>query len=189
MKNILKAVRNPGRAYYHVMRSVRGWCYKGAYKLLGRRVTIGRNFKVDGSLSVRGPGRVVIGDDVTIGMHVTPWTHAESAELRIGNKVYLNGTRFGCADSITIGDGCILADCRIMDTDYHGTDPRRRDAVKTAPIVVERNVWITVQCVVLKGVTIAEGCTVTPSSVVVRPLPSPNSVYGGNPAVLIKRAS
>ena len=188
MNKIMKAALNPGKAYAHVMRSLRGLLYKGLYAVIRPRVTIGRNFKVDGTLSIRGPGRVVIGDNVTIGMHVTPWTHEENAVLRIGNGVFLNGTRFGCSEAITVGDGCILADCRIMDTDHHGTDPRRRHEAKKAPIVIGKNVWITIQCVVLKGTSIAEGCTVTPNSVVNRDLPVPNSIYGGNPAVFIKNA-
>jgi acetyltransferase-like isoleucine patch superfamily enzyme len=76
-----------------------------------------------------------------------------------------------------------------MDTDFHGTHPQHRDVAHTAPVVIKGNTWITIQCVVLKGVTIAEGCTVTPNSVVNRDLPVPNSIYGGNPAVFIKEAA
>jgi acetyltransferase-like isoleucine patch superfamily enzyme len=188
MSKLAKALRRPDLAYAHVMRLVRGRFYKCLYALTRPRVTIGRNLRVEGSLDIRGPGRVVIGDDVTIGMRVTPWTHEKDAVIRIGDRAFLNGTRFGCADSITVGDDCILADCRIMDTDHHGTHPRRRREARKAPIAIGRNVWITIQCVVLKGVTIAEGCTVTPNSVVNRDLTQPNSIYGGNPAVFLKKA-
>jgi len=188
-KKLAKALRRPRVARDHVMSVVRGHFYKLFYALTGARVTIGRNFRVEGSLSIRGPGRIVIGDDVRVGMHVTPWTHEEDAVVTIGDRVYLNGTRFGCAQAITVGDDCILADCRLMDTDHHGVDPNRRGEYKSAPIVVGRNVWITIQCVVLKGVSIAQGCTVTPNSVVVGDLPTPDSIYGGNPAVFIKKAA
>lgn len=188
-KKLVKALRQPRVARDHVMSVLRGRWYKFFYALTGARVTIGRNFKVDGSLSIRGPGRVVIGDDVRVGMRVTPWTHEKDAVIEIGNRVFLNGTRFGCAKSIAVGDDCILADCRLMDTDHHGVDPRNRGEYKSAPIVVGKNVWITIQCVVLKGTTIADGCTVTPNSVVAKSLPEPDSIYGGNPAVFLKKAA
>lgn len=183
---LLTALRNPAGAYRRLIALAKGHYYRALYALLGRRVSIGRRFMVEGSLDIRGPGRVMIGDNVTVGMRVTPWTHSDGAVISIGDGVFLNGTRFGCAESISVGNGCILADCRIMDTDYHGVHPDHREAVKTAPIVIGDNVWITLQCVVLKGVTIARGCTVTPNSVVHGSLTAPNTIYGGNPAKPIK---
>ncbi|MGI0077752.1 MAG: acyltransferase, partial [Nitrosopumilaceae archaeon] len=159
--------------------------YKSKYYIFNRRVKIGRNFLVFGTLNINGPGWVIIGDNVKIGMYVTPWTQHKDATIRISDGVFMNGTRFACESSIQVGENTILADCRIMDTDFHGIDPNNRDVYKVAPIKIGANVWITIQCVVTKGVSIGIGTTVTPNSVVCSDLP-PNTICGGNPAVVIR---
>jgi acetyltransferase-like isoleucine patch superfamily enzyme len=186
---IAQARREPRKALRVLAEKLRGGWVRLRCKLLGKRITFGRDFRVmpGGRLHVRGPGRVVFGDHVCIWDTVTPWTDTAEAVITIGNRVTLNGTRFGCHRSIRIGDGSLIGDCRMMDSDYHGTDPRARERYEVAPIVVGENVWITMQCVVLKGVTIGSGSTVAIGSVVTRDLPE-NSVCGGNPAVFLRSA-
>lgn len=162
----------------------KAWC-----SVFWPRVSIGSNFRLSGRLSIRGPGRVIIGDNVECGMEVTPWTYDHEAIISIGNNVFLNGPRFGCKQQIRVGDGCILADCRLMDTDFHGGHPRHRDDpewIKSAPITIAENVWITSGCFVLKGVTIGRDSTITPNSVVGSDIP-PGSIAGGNPARILQR--
>ena len=119
-------------------------------------------------------------------MTVTPWTFDDNAVISIGDGTFLNGTRFACEKSIKIGKNVILADCRIMDTDFHGLDPDNRHIHKSAPIIIGDNVWITIASVILKGVTIGHGSTITPNSVVTEAVPS-RVVYGGNPGRIIKQ--
>jgi acetyltransferase-like isoleucine patch superfamily enzyme len=181
-----KALENPLQAVDYILSVGRGYYYKTKYKLLGRRVSIGKGFRVTGRLSIKGPGTVKIGDNVTISMLVTPWTHDKNAVLEIGNNVYMNGTRFGCANRIVIEDDCILASCQILDTDFHGIHPKYRQICMSSPVHIGKNVWVTINCIVLKGVDIGTGSTITPASVVTTNVP-PNSLFGGNPAVLVKQ--
>jgi acetyltransferase-like isoleucine patch superfamily enzyme len=182
---LMKAIKNPLQAIDIIFSYGKGYWYKTVYILLRKRVKIGKNFRVTGRLSIKGPGTVEIGDNVTIDMLVTPWTVNENAVLKIGNNVFLNGTRFGCANNIVIEDDCILAECRIMDTDFHGVHPNNRSTSISSPVYIRNNVWITVDCVILKGVDIGTGSTITPNSVIRTNVP-PNSIFGGNPAVLLK---
>lgn len=171
-----------------------GFYYKAKYILFNKRVKIGKNFRVRHRLSIKGPGRVIIGENVFVngGSHtVTPWTYSKDATILIGNNVFLNGTRFGCKSRIEIGDDCILADCRILDTDFHSVLPERRNdpaAIKSEPIKIGKNVWIALDSVVLRGVEIGTNSTITAKSVVIDNVPE-YCVYGGNPAVLIKELS
>jgi acetyltransferase-like isoleucine patch superfamily enzyme len=184
-----QARKEPRKALRVLLELARGMLVKLRCRLSGKRVVFGRNFRVmaGGKLHVKGPGHVVFGDDVSIGELVTPWTETREARITIGDKVLLNGARFGCSRSIRVGDRCLIGACRIMDSDYHGTDPEARERYETAPIVIGENVWITVQCIVLKGVTIGAGTTVAAGSVVMNDLPG-NSICGGNPAVFLKSA-
>ncbi|MCA9000818.1 MAG: acyltransferase [Planctomycetes bacterium] len=161
------------------------WC-AFRYGVLGRH-TIGKRLLVDGGLIIRGPGRVIIGDHVNCGNRVTLYTDHKDAVIRIGDHTFLNGPRFSCMREITIGEHCILADCRILDSDYHNIDPDRREQVpEPRPVRVEDRVWLTMNVFVMKGVTVGEGSTITPNSVVTSDV-EPRSLYGGNPAVFIKR--
>lgn len=186
ISKLVKAINNPFVAIDVVLQFSRGYYYKMLFKLLRKRVKIGKKFRVEGKLSIKGPGTVEVGDNVTIGMLVTPWTYDKDAVLKIGNNVYLNGTRFGCINNIVVEDDCILAECRITDTDCHGVHPNYREISMSAPIHIGKNVWVTVDCVILKGVDIGTGSTITPNSVITTNVP-PNSVFGGNPAVLMKQ--
>lgn len=167
---------------------LRGHWYKRYYPLCGIRFTAGRNFRVDGRLTVRGPGRVVFGDNVRIGMHVTPWTHAPEAIISVGDRTFLNGTRMGCRQEITIGEDSIVAEAHLMDTDFHSTRKDRHSAdapVRVAPVRLGRNVWIAAAAGVLPGTSIGENSVVGFGAVCAGEYPS-DSLIAGNPARTIK---
>ena len=185
MKKLIKAFKNPLQAYRYARSVIRGKWYIFKYQQILDKARFGSKFRAEGKLSIKGPGKVIFGDNVRIGMTVTPWTFNKDAIIKIGDNTYLNGTRFACESMITIGKDCIMADCRIMDTDFHGADPEYRDIYNVSPVVIENNVWITVGCVVLKGVTIGVGTTITPLSVVDRNIPH-YVVAGGNPIAIKK---
>jgi acetyltransferase-like isoleucine patch superfamily enzyme len=187
-EKVSRGLRNPRSTWGTVRALGRGRLFKLWCTLFRPRVQIGRNLILDGKLKIRGPGRVIIGDNVNIGMVVTPYTHSTAAVIRVGDRTFLNGTRFGCKERIDVGARCILAECRVLDYDFHSTDPNHRNDpayIKSSPVTIGENVWITLQCIVQKGVTIGRNSTITASSVVRADVP-PNSIAGGNPAVLLK---
>jgi acetyltransferase-like isoleucine patch superfamily enzyme len=191
MSRLRKAIKNPRAAFSFFRMVTRGFLHKFWSKLSGGRVKIGLRFKVRGQLIIKGPGRVVIGNDVFInglGHPVSLVTHSKSAFLYIGDRSYLNGTRFGCQQRITIGDDCLIADARITDTDFHGVDPSRRHdpaAVVVLPVAIGKRVWIGMGAFILRGVTIGENAVVGAAAVVTRDVPA-NGIVAGNPARIIK---
>lgn len=124
-------VQRPGRAWTVATALLKGQLCRVSCRLRGVRFQAGKNFRVHGSLSVRGPGRVVFGDNVRVEMYVTPWTYAADAVIRIGDDSFINGTRFGCKSAITVGRRAILADASIMDTDFHSVHADRHSADAT----------------------------------------------------------
>src|SRR5688500_12921473 len=87
-----------GRALVVAIALLKGSAYRLWFRLTRRRVTIGRHFRVFGRVRVRGPGSVIIGDNVEIHGTVTPYTHDRAARIVIGDRAILDSTRFGCAN-------------------------------------------------------------------------------------------
>ena len=165
--------------------------YRFKYTILGRRIVWGKNIRITGKFIVAGEGKLVIGDDVRIngkGHPVTPFTHSSSAEIVIGSRSFLNGTRFGCVKKIEIGEDCILADARIMDTDFHPIDPVERLAKKEGKdgeVIIGNNVWVGAASFILCNSTIGEGSTVGAGSVVKGKYEG-SVLLAGNPAKVLR---
>lgn len=164
------------------------WC-KWTYPLRGIRFTAGRNFRVQGRLHVRGPGRVIFGDNVLVGAYTTPWTHDPDAVIEVGDGTFLNGTRFGSAASIKIGARCILAEAHILDTDFHSVQINRHDPsapIRIAPVMIAENVWVAAHAGILPGARIGRNSVVGFGAVCTGEYPA-NSVIAGNPARVIRQ--
>jgi acetyltransferase-like isoleucine patch superfamily enzyme len=188
LTQLARAVRDPARAWSVGLSLLKGWWYKLTYPARGIRFSAGRGFRVTGRLIVRGPGRVRFGDHVRVGMTVTPWTHTSEAVIDVGDETFLNGTRFGCARSITVGRRCILADISILDTDFHSTQANRHDPtapVRVSPVAFADNVWVASGAGVLPGARIGENSVVGFGAVVSGTFPA-NVIIVGNPASILR---
>lgn len=182
-----RALSHPGRAIALVMALARGHWYRIYYRMRGHRFRVGRGFKVFGRLKLKGPGRVVFGDGIEIWGVVTPWTHSPHARIDVGDNTRMAGTRIGAADLIRIGRDCIVADARIMDTDFHSTRPDRRSAaapIRVAPVEIADNVWISAGSAILPGSRIGENSVVGFGAVCVRDYPA-DTIIMGNPARVV----
>ena len=90
------------------------------------------------------------------------------------------------AESITIGDACMIAHgAYISDADWHGIYDRAEPVGNTKPVILEDNVWIGDSAIVCKGVTIGKNSIIGAGAVVTKNVP-PNSIFAGNPAKLVK---
>lgn len=174
---------------------LRGYYYRVKFKVLGRRVVIGKFFRVNGPLDIRGPGRVVFGDYCTVISSrlrpTTPYTHSPDAEIRIGNKVMLTRTRIGCETRVEVSDNAGLAEAWIMDSDFHAVDllgdgPRYDTPGRSKPVFIGPNVWVGANAMVLKGVSIGADSVVGAGAVVASNVP-PGVVVFGNPARVVWR--
>jgi len=187
-RRFLKIMREPVRAWRAGLALWRGWRFRVLARLRGRRVIVGRNLRIQGRLVLQGPGTVILGDNVSIGMTVTPWTYSPEAVIEIGSNTFLNGTRFGCQRRITIGADGIIGEAQIMDTNFHSTAVNRHDPaapVKVAPVEIGENVWIGAQVGILPGTSIGRNSVVGFGAVCSGEYP-PNMLIAGNPARVIK---
>ena len=193
MTALRRAWKHPGGALKTGVALCRGDYYRYKYRLLGRKVIIGRRFRVYGrGFDIRGPGTVIFGDDCTILTYksgpTTPWTHSPDAVIRFADRVRISSSRFGCKKRIDVGYGAGITESRIMDTDFHDvevSDKLRYDTQGTAkPVIIGPNVWICTNSMVLKGVNIGENSVVGAGAVVFTNVPS-NVVVTGNPARVV----
>jgi len=115
-------------------------------------------------------------------------TLERNAEILIGNNSGFSGTVIASAGSIKIGDNVLCgANTTITDYDWHGIEPdKRRQAPYPRPVVIEDNVWLGLNSVVLKGVTIGKNSVIGANSLVTKDIP-PNVIAAGNPCKVIKK--
>ena len=115
----------------------------------------------------------------------------EKAVLRMGSG-YMN---YDCVvdvfSSVTIGHNVIISErVVIRDSDNHsmckvGIQVDNDTKPNSAPIIIKDHVWIGMNAVILKGVTIGEGSIVAAGSVVKNDVP-PHCMVGGVPSRVIK---
>ena len=111
-------------------------------------------------------------------------TAKRGAKITIGNNCGFSGTRIRAGADVTLGNNVRCgANTYIASTDAHSDDYR---AGKDRPIVLEDNVWLGLNVVVLKGVTIGKNSLIGANSVVTKDIPA-NVIAVGNPCKVIKQ--
>lgn len=110
------------------------------------------------------------------------------AEVSIGDGCGLSGTVIAAVESVTLGRGVLCgANVTITDTDWHVPEAPH-DSSRIAPhspVRIEDGVWLGLNAVVLKGVTIGHNSVVGAGSVVVESVP-PRVVVAGQPAKILR---
>ncbi|MGF1496348.1 MAG: acyltransferase [Elainellaceae cyanobacterium] len=117
------------------------------------------------------------------------YTHCEDSVIMVGDHCHLSGTVIHCRTTVTIGDHCMFAPgSKIMDNDSHRISidvKERRQPPASAPVTIADNVWVGMNALILKGVTIGENAIVAAHAVVTKDVPK-NTLVAGNPARIIK---
>jgi len=117
-------------------------------------------------------------------------TWKSGAVIEIGKNFAMTGGALVAAKRITIGNDVNLgANSTVIDTDFHPLDPIERrlnpQDAEAAPININDDVFIGMNCLILKGVTIGQNSIIGAGSVVSRDIP-PGVIAAGNPAKIIK---
>lgn len=117
-------------------------------------------------------------------------TRRAGSRLSIGDDFGMTGGSLVVDQAITIGHRVwVGANTVITDTDFHPIDPHLRQInplqAKTAPVHIADDVFIGMNCLILKGVTIGARSVIGAGSVVTRDVPA-DAVVAGNPAQVIR---
>lgn len=116
----------------------------------------------------------------------------ENATLNIGNKVGMSNATIVATQSVIIGNNVMIGGgVTIVDSDFHSLNPLHwhtnadQENMISSAVVIKDNVFIGMDSIILKGVTIGSNVVVAAGSVVSKDIPN-NQIWGGNPARLIK---
>lgn len=117
-------------------------------------------------------------------------TWQAGAVLEIGSNFAMTGGTICAAERILIGNNVTVgANSTIIDTNFHPLDFEHRNRFssdgETALVIIEDNVFIGMNCLVLKGVRIGQGSVIGAGSVVTQDVPS-GVIAAGNPARVIR---
>jgi len=140
-------------------------------------------------MNVTWPHQVAVGRNCTLEHDIFfkydgHWQSGPS--IVVGDNVFIGkGVEFNIQNRVEIGKDCLIASgCKFIDHDhgmamYQG--PMRSLSGPEAPILIGEDVWLGVNVVVLKGVSIGNGAVVGANAVVTKSIPC-NEIWAGIPA-------
>jgi len=153
-------------------------------------------------MKTKEPHALRLGDHVSVYAGCSFALGANGSAV-VGDFTLLNGALVMADERIEIGSHCLISwNVGIADSDFHPLEPAQRliDAqavapfykdrplrpkLETRPVKISDNVWIGMNAIILKGVTIGENSVVAAGAVVTKSVPA-NCVVAGNPAAVVK---
>ncbi len=134
-------------------------------------------------LLLRENAKLIVNDDFSIYSGSRVYIN-KNAILILGSGYINNNLNLNCFEKIEIGNNVAISDnVSIRDSDNH--EILNSNHVKTKPIKIGDHVWIGMNAIILKGVTIGDGAIIAAGSVVNRDVPA-KCLAGGVPAKILK---
>jgi acetyltransferase-like isoleucine patch superfamily enzyme len=173
-----------------------------AWRLTRTRLLWSWRFRSLGARSVVGTCRLVVGPkSISLGHHTTladdwrlvdlqPTAGSDEPKIRIGSYCsILQDFQCNASVSVEIQDYVLIAPrVFVTDSDHivdeSGEKTTLCEEFRSAPVVIEHNCWLGVNCVILKGVRIGHHSTIGANAVVTRDVP-PGSTVVGVPARVV----
>jgi acetyltransferase-like isoleucine patch superfamily enzyme len=117
-------------------------------------------------------------------------THRAGARIQIADSCGFSATVIGADVEVVFGRNVWCgANTVITDTDSHPVDVQKRLASEPGeaiPVRIEDNVWLGMNVIVLRGVTIGRNSVISANSVVTRSIPA-NVIAAGYPARVVRQ--
>lgn len=175
--------------------AVTGLLLSAGWRMLVGKWYLRKCSRVGKFVSVNGKPLIVNKGELHLGDEVRVWSNInraklfvdKGASLKVGTNSRVNGVHISASNRVEIGDNVRLAPYTIIiDNDFHKVDDHFSDGGVRKPIIIEDDVWITMNCMVMKGVRIGRGAVIAAGAVVTKDVPA-YSVAGGVPAKVIRR--
>lgn len=115
-----------------------------------------------------------------------PFYCCYGTNITIGEGSYLNfNCNFVDDGKIVIGKKVMFGPAVTIATVGHPVNPRMREYMYTAPVIIGDNCWIGAGVTICPGVSIGENSVIGAGSVVIHDIPA-DSVAAGNPCKVIR---
>lgn len=180
------------------------WCWCCAPRMVFRRwwwrVEVGSGARYFGLLQLRRHplGQINIGRNTTFrSLKIDnpllqgascALVAGKSAQIQIGDDCGFSGTTIVAHNKVELGQRVLCgANVLICDGDHHPLEAAARAAGAIGPcepIYIADDVWLGMNVVVLKGVTIGAGAVIAANAVVSCDIP-PNAIAAGVPAKVV----
>ena len=190
------------------------YCLRKIKEIPGATIQQGVRIQRYGSIRAEQPhGLISIGENSIIYESNSLEAYG-SASIVIGANSIFGGAKIVSRESITIGDRCLCSwNVFIQDFDPHSViaEKRREEMLSMiatfypslgctlssesaanqteftkSSIKIGNDVWIGANSIILKGVTLGDGCVVAAGAVVSRGTYLAGSILAGNPARVVK---
>lgn len=133
-------------------------------------------------------GHIIFNGTCVISHH-TFITCDVSGSIEFGEQSsFSSGLRVIAFDKIVFGNKARISwDCTFIDTDFHPIIDlsNNREIPQTSPILIGYASWIGHNSIVSKGTKIPDNSIVASGSIVKGRFKQPNTIIGGNPAVVM----
>ena len=175
--------------FYKVLLRIKELYYKTKGLKLGKDSHIGKRCSFEGVKNIRVGTASYIGNDTRLACFEIG---DKKPQLIIGDRTLLtNGVNIICAESVTIGNDCMIAAFASIVDEDHGIDLNldvsyEKQKLTTNPVHIGNNVWIGQKACILKGVRIGDNSIIGAGAIVTKDVPK-NSIVAGNPARIIKK--
>jgi len=137
----------------------------------------------DGELKIIGTANVNWGEHCRFGKGVVLETQGDGI-IELGNNIRINqGTVIVAHSRVSIASDCLIGEyCSIRDANHEIKvgELIRTQGHSTSAIQIENDCWLGRGAVVLKGVTLNQGCVIGANSVVTKAIPG-NAIAVGVP--------
>ena len=144
----------------------------------------GSNLVVQRGVSIRNPGNIFLGNNVSLGRKVNAYSEIKGSTLIIGNYTQINKhVELDFSGDLTIGDNTVISEYTLILSHDHGMNPKSIPA--KIPKDIGSNVWIGMGAIILAQVrNIGDNSIVASGAVVTKDVPS-DVIVAGNPAKVI----
>ena len=177
------------RIRWHDLLRLRSALRRMYWRALGMQIGAGTRL---GALRVTWPHRVFLGRNCNLEQDIffkVAGGYSSKPAIIIGEGCFIGcGCEFNALSRIEVGAFCLIASgTRFIDHD-HGTRldlPMKEQPEQSADVIIGSDVWIGVNCVILKGVSIGSGAIIAAGSVVTKAVP-PLAIVAGVPARVLR---
>ncbi len=159
------------------------------WRALGMQIGAGTRIP---RITVTWPHKVSLGERCSLEQHVyfnAAGGYSAGKTIEIGSGTFIgSGCEFNAIESIRIGRDCLIASGSRFIDHNHGTatgTAMKLQPETSSPIQLGDDVWIGVNSVVLKGVTIGDGAIIAAGSIVTKSV-EPYTIVAGVPAKFIR---